>query len=111
MSAIDVVLAGTTAVFAVATWVLPPANYMLSFRCKPKSSSPSLAAFARAIGLVLFSACLSLVTLILAILTLAFSDRTGWGWFGLGAIGAYWPRSRYALLGTRKWIEERTDQP
>jgi hypothetical protein len=23
-------------------------------------------------------------------LTLMFSDRTGWGWFGIGAIGLYW---------------------
>jgi hypothetical protein len=27
---------------------------------------------------------------VFAILTLVFSERGGWGWFGIGAIGTYW---------------------
>ena len=33
---------------------------------------------------------LSAVALVFAILTLVFSERGGWGWFALAAIGAYW---------------------
>jgi hypothetical protein len=27
---------------------------------------------------------------VFAILTLVFSERGGWGWFAIGAIGTYW---------------------
>src|SRR5215831_1544386 len=87
MPAIDDVLAIATATVAVVTWIVPPIRYVLSFRRKPRDS---LAVVGRVIGLVVLAALLSAVTLVLAILTLVFSDRTGWGWFGLGAIGAYW---------------------
>ena len=87
MPAIDNVLAVTTAVFAVAAWVVPPARYVLSFRRMPRDS---LAVVGRVIGLVVLAAILSVVALVLGILTLMFSERSSWGWFGLGAIGAYW---------------------
>jgi hypothetical protein len=35
---------------------------------------------------------------VLAILTLAFSDRSGWGWFALAAIGVYWLAFATSLL-------------
>jgi len=44
----------------------------------------------RVIGLFVLAAILSAVALAFAFLTLMFSERTGWGWFGLGAIGVYW---------------------
>jgi uncharacterized membrane protein YphA (DoxX/SURF4 family) len=87
MPAIDNVLAVTTAVFAVAAWVVPPARYLLSFRRKPRDS---LAVVGRVIGLFVLAGLLSAVALVLALLTLVFSQHTGWGWFGVAAIGAYW---------------------
>ena len=87
MPAIDDVLAVSTTMFAVATWVVPPVRYLLSFRRKPRHS---LAVVGRVIGLFVLAGLLSAIGLVLAILTLAFSDRTGWGWFGLGTIVMYW---------------------
>jgi uncharacterized membrane protein YbhN (UPF0104 family) len=87
MPAIDDVLAVATAAFAVAAWVVPPIRYVVSFRRKPRDS---LSVVGRVIGLVVLTAILSAVALVLAILTLVFSERSGWGWVGLGAIGAYW---------------------
>jgi uncharacterized membrane protein YbhN (UPF0104 family) len=87
MPAIDVVLAVATVTFAVAAWVVPPVRYVLSFRKKPRDS---LAVVGRVIGMFVLAAMLSAVALVLATLTLMFSDRNGWGWFGIGAIGAYW---------------------
>ena len=87
MPAIDDVLAAATAAFAVAAWVVPPVRYVLSFRNKPRDS---LSVVGRVIGLIVLTAILSVVTLALALLTLVFSERGGWGWFGLGAIGVHW---------------------
>ena len=50
------------------------------------------------IGLIVLTAILSAVALVLAILTLAFSDRSGWGWFALAAIGVYWLAFATSLL-------------
>jgi len=79
------VLATATAAFAVATWIVPPAIYFLRARAKF-----SLVAVGRVIALFVQTACLSVVTLVLAISTLVFSQAPGWGWFGLAAIGVYW---------------------
>ncbi len=87
MPTIDDVLAVAAATFAVAAWVVPPVRYVLSFRKKPRDS---LSVVGRVIGLIVLTAILSAVALGLAILTLVFSERSGWGWFGLGAIGTYW---------------------
>jgi uncharacterized membrane protein YbhN (UPF0104 family) len=87
MPAIDDVLAVATAAFAVAAWVVPPVRYVVSFRRKPRDS---LSVVGRVIGLVVLTAMLSAVALVFAILTLVFSERGGWGWFGIGAIGTYW---------------------
>jgi uncharacterized membrane protein YbhN (UPF0104 family) len=95
MPAIDDVLAVATATFAVAAWVVPPVRYMLSFRKKPRDS---LAVVGRVIALIVLTAILSVVAVALAILTLAFSGRSGWGWFGLGAIAAYWLAFMTSLL-------------
>jgi hypothetical protein len=97
MPAIDDVLAVTTAVFAVAVWVVPLVRYLLSFRRKPRDS---LSVVGRVIGLVVLAAILSVVTLLLAVLTLTFTLHTGWGWFGLGAIVLYWLAFAIFLLMT-----------
>jgi len=87
MPTIDDVLAVATAAFAVAAWVVPPVRYALSFRKGPRDS---LSVVGRVIGLFVLTALLSAIAVVLALLTLVFSERTGWGWFGLGAIGVYW---------------------
>jgi hypothetical protein len=87
MPAIDDVLAIATAAFAVSAWVVPPVRYALSFRKRPRDS---LSVVGRVIGLFVLAAILSALAVVLALLTLTFSERTGWGWFGLGAIGVYW---------------------
>ena len=55
-----------------------------------KKPSSSLASVGRVIGFLMLTALLSAVALVLAILTLVLSERSGWGWFGLAAIGVYW---------------------
>jgi hypothetical protein len=87
MPAIDDVLAVSTAVFAVAAWVVPPVRYLLSFRKKPRDS---LAVVGRVIAMFVLAGMLSAAALVFAFLTLAFTQRAAWGWFGLAAIGAYW---------------------
>ena len=87
MPAIADVLAVATSVFAIATWVVPPVRYLLSFRKKPRDS---LAVVGRVIGMFVLAALLSGVTLVLALLTLVFTDRGFWGWAGLGTIAVYW---------------------
>jgi hypothetical protein len=87
MPAIADVLAVATAAFAVTAWVLPPVHYTLTSWW---GALHSLAAVGRVIGAITLAAFLSAVGLVLAVLTLAFSDRTGWGWFGLGVILALW---------------------
>ena len=88
MPAIDDVLAVAAAAVAVAAWVVPPVRYVLSFRRrKPRDS---LAVVGRVIGLIMLTAILSAVALVLALLTLTLSERSGWGWFALAAIGVYW---------------------
>src|SRR5215475_16121160 len=97
MPTIDDVLAVATAAFAVAAWVVPPLRYLLSFRRKPRDS---LAVVGRVIGLVVLAAILSVVTLLLAVLTLTFTLHAGWGWFGVGAIALYWLAFVIVLLVT-----------
>ena len=86
MPAVDDVLAVSTAAFAVAAWVVPPVRYLLSFRRKPRDS---LAVVGRVIGMFVLAGLLSAAALVFALLTLAFTQRAAWGWFGLAAIGVY----------------------
>jgi uncharacterized membrane protein YbhN (UPF0104 family) len=108
MPAIDDVLSVATAAFAVAAWVVPPIRYVLSFRTKPRDS---LSVVGRVIGLVVLAAILSAVALVLALLTLVFSERSGWGWFGLGAIGAYWLALVTFLLVSDHLARRRRREP
>jgi len=87
MPSFSEILAIVTIIFAIATWIVPPVRYALSFRKKPRDS---LSVVGRVIGLVVLAAILSVVSLALAVLTLIYSERTGWGWFGVCAVGVYW---------------------
>ena len=95
MPAIDDTLAIATTVFAAAAWVVPPVRYLLSFRKKPRDS---LAVVGRVIGMFVLAAMLSAIGLVLAVLTLAFTERGFWGWVSLGLIGAYWFALATSLL-------------
>ena len=75
MSTIDDVLAVATAAFAVATFVIPPVRYALSFRKGPRDS---LSVVGRVIGLFVLTAILSAVAVVLALLMLMFSERFGY---------------------------------
>jgi hypothetical protein len=87
MPAIDDILVAATMAFAIATWVVPPVRYILSFRKKPRDS---LSVVGRVIGFVVLAAILSAAGLLSALMTAAFSERGNWAWWGLGAIAAYW---------------------
>lgn len=108
MPAIDDVLAVATVTFAIAAWVVPPVRYVLSFGKQPRDS---LSVVGRVIGLVVLAAILSAVALVLAVLTLTFSERSGWGWFGLGAIGTYWLACAALLLISDHFARRRRRQP
>ena len=58
MPDIDDIVATAAAGFAVATWVVPPVRYQLSFREGPRDS---LSVVGRAIGLFVLAAVLSAV--------------------------------------------------
>jgi len=85
MLAFSDVLAIAALVFAVATWVFIPMR--LALARKPKGS---LSAVGLMIGTLFATACISVVGLLLAVLTLVFSERAGWGWFGLATIATFW---------------------
>jgi uncharacterized membrane protein YbhN (UPF0104 family) len=104
MPAIDDVLAIAAAAFAIAAWVVPPARYLLSFRKKPRDS---LAVVGRVIGMFVLSGLLSTVALVLALLTLAFSRHSAWGWFSLAAVGAYWISLAIAVAVSRLFWRHR----
>ena len=101
MPAIDDVLAVTTAVLVIAAWVVPPVRYLLSFRRKARDS---LVVVGRAIGMFVLAGILSAAALVFAFLTLAFTQRAAWGWFGLAAIAAYWiPLGTAAAVSRLIW--------
>jgi hypothetical protein len=87
MPSIDDIPAVATMALAIATWIVPPVRYVLSFRRKPRDS---LAAVGRVIGFVVLAAILSAAGLVSALLTAAFSERGNWAWWSLGIIAAYW---------------------
>jgi uncharacterized membrane protein YbhN (UPF0104 family) len=107
MPTIDDVLAITTAAVAAATWVVPPVRYVWSFRKKPRDS---LSVVGRVIGMIVLAAMLSAAGLMLALVTLLFSERSNWGWLGLGAIGAYWLAVAAGLLISDHIARRRRDR-
>jgi hypothetical protein len=107
MPTIDDVLAISAAVFAVATWVVPPARYLLSFRKGPRDS---LSVVGRVIGLFELAAMLSAAGLVLALVTLAYTGRGFWGWFSVGLIGAYWLALVTSLLISDYFAQRRRQE-
>jgi hypothetical protein len=107
MPAIDEIIAITAAVLAVATWVVPPVRYVLSFRKGPKDS---LSVVGRVIGLFVLAAMLSVAGLVLAIATLVFTERGSWGWFSVGLIVAYWLALVTWLLITDYFAQRRRQE-
>jgi hypothetical protein len=79
------ILAIGALVFALATWVFIPIRLALA-----KKRKGSLATVGLMIATLLANACISAVGLILAVLTLVFSERTPWGWLALAAIATFW---------------------
>ena len=107
MPAIDDTLAIAAAVFAVATWVVPPVHYLLSFRKGPRDS---LSVVGRVIGLFVLAAMLSAAGLGLAIATLVFTAHGSWGWFGVGLIVAYWLALVTSLLISDHFAQRRRQE-
>src|SRR5262245_31282031 len=75
----------SAAVFAAATWVVPPLLLFLL----PKART-SLGAVGRTIGLVVTAAYLSVASVLLAILTFAFAAEAYWAWRAVLAIALFW---------------------
>jgi hypothetical protein len=74
-----------SAVFAAATWIVPPLRLVLTRKRKT-----SLAAVGFTIHVVFLAACLSAVGLLLALFTLVFAQTANWAWLALLAIAAFW---------------------
>jgi hypothetical protein len=73
------------AVFALATWIVPPLR--LAMARKPRSS---LASVGLTIHIVVLAACLSAIGLLLALLTLVFASAANWAWPAILVIAAFW---------------------
>lgn len=86
------------AVFAAATWVIPP----LRFAFGGNNLRGSLAKVGFHIHVLVLAACLSAVGLLLAILTLVFAQTASWAWLAILAIIAFWPAGVLVLyIGAR----------
>jgi hypothetical protein len=107
MPDIDDIVATAAAVFAVATWVVPPVRSQLSVRKGPRDS---LSVVGRVIGLFVLAAMLSAAGFLLAIATLVFTGRGSWGWFSVGLIGAYWLALVTWLLITDYFAQRRRQE-
>jgi hypothetical protein len=87
------------AVFGAATWVVPLLLMARYWNHKPKSS---LASVGSMIGLFVVAACLSVIAISLALLTLVFARDANWAWPTLLAIAAFWVSGVIALnIGSR----------
>jgi hypothetical protein len=73
------------AVFALATWIVPPLR--LATARKPRTS---LASVGLSIHVIVLAACLSAVGLLLALLTLVFASAANWAWPAILVIAAFW---------------------
>jgi hypothetical protein len=75
-----------SAVFAAATWIVPPLRFVVGGNKK----RASLAAVGFTIHVVFLAACLSAVGLLLALLTLVFAQTANWAWLAILGIAAFW---------------------
>ena len=75
------------AVCGLATWTVPALMLAMSWNQKPRSS---LASVGFTIRIFVVAACLSVIGLSLALLTLVFAQGANWAWLTLLAIAAFW---------------------
>lgn len=74
------------ALFALATWIVPP---LLLAGPRDRQPKGSLAKVGRVIGALSIAACLSVAGLTLAIVSLMFAQGGTWDWSALAAIAAF----------------------
>jgi small basic protein len=96
------------AVFAAATWIVPPLRVATHKSKKPGSS---LAAVGFTIHVVLLAAVLSAVGLVLAVLTLVFAGGGDWAWRSILAIVAFWVAGFALIANGRRSQPAKADQP
>ena len=88
------------AVFAAATWIIPP----LRFAFGGNNLRGSLARVGFHIHVVVLAACLSVVGFILAVLTILFSHTSDWAWLSILAIVGFWLTGVLLMyIGSRLW--------
>ena len=73
------------AVFAVATWIVPPLRLAMA-----RKRRTSLASVGFTIHIIVLAACLSAIGLLLALLTLVFASAPNWAWPAILVIAAFW---------------------
>jgi hypothetical protein len=78
----------SAAVFALATWIVPPLRLALA-----KKRRSSLASVGLTIHIIVLAACLSAIGLLFALLTLVFASAANWGWPAILVIAAFWGTS------------------
>jgi hypothetical protein len=94
------------AIFALATWVVPP---LLAVKSRNKKRS-SLASVGFVIGLFVVAACLSVMGVSLALLTLFFTKDANWAWPALLTIAAFWVSAiSLSYFGSRRPLTARED--
>jgi hypothetical protein len=74
------------AIFALATWIVPP----LRFAIGGNKKRSSLASVGFTIHVFALAACLSAIGLLLALLTLLFAQTANWAWLAILGIAAFW---------------------
>jgi hypothetical protein len=88
------------AIFALATWIVPPFLAARSWN-KKRMSLESVGFF---IGLFVVAACLTVMGISLALLNLIFAQDSNWAWPALMAIAAFWVLGVIALnVGGRRF--------
>jgi uncharacterized membrane protein SirB2 len=96
------------AVFAAATWIVPPLRFATHKSKKPGSS---LAAVGFTIHIVALAAVLSAIGLTLALLTLVFAGGGDWAWRAIFAIVVFWVAGIAVIATGRRSQPAKADQP
>jgi hypothetical protein len=73
------------AVFAAATWIVPPLRFALA-----RKRRTSLAAVGFTLHVFALAVGLSAIGLLLALLTLVFAQTVHWAWLAILGIAAFW---------------------
>ncbi len=96
------------AVFAAATWIVPPLR-LATYKSKKPGSS--LAAVGMTIHIVFLAAVLSAAGLVLALLTLVFAGGGDWAWRAIFAIVVFWVVGFTTIAVGRRSQPAKADQP